>query len=139
MQKEVDGLMFAARIASARHTPTERQKCAEVFIYFIQEMNTRAIKIGSTLSIAKRLKTLQTANIGELRLIGALRDPIGGGLERTVRARFKALRVRGEWFREAPELLAYIDRYAGAETGAAKRRGRPAKGPAVTQKKPRAA
>jgi hypothetical protein len=77
------------------------------FIYFIQATSGGPVKIGWTRGpIGARLDQLQCGNPETLRVIGSvenasLRD------ERDLHARFSAIRLRGEWFRASPELLAY--------------------------------
>ena len=78
------------------------------WVYFIRSTDTSHVKIGTTKhSPPARLRDLQTGNPSELVLLGAMAG--GVGLEKQLHDRFDALRVRGEWFRGTPELLAFID------------------------------
>lgn len=64
------------------------------------------IKIGRANNIASRVRSLQTGHHSRVRLIGVLsRDPME---EHAIHAKWAHLRERGEWFRETPELLAFI-------------------------------
>lgn len=76
-------------------------------VYFIQGGDH--IKIGITNGpVAKRLKALSTAHHQELVLL-ATQEDASGKLEIELHERFAHLRVRGEWFRAEPDLLAYIE------------------------------
>lgn len=75
-------------------------------VYFIQCGDH--IKIGVTGSVQKRLKALATAHHQELTLLAVIENA-PGDLEFSLHNRFAALRVKGEWFRAEPELLAYIE------------------------------
>lgn len=87
----------------ARYRPRRR---ALQFVYFIQAGADGPIKIGVAHEPAMRLAALQTAHAYEL----FIRQAIAGGhdLEASLHERFAHLRLLGEWFAPAPELLAYI-------------------------------
>ncbi len=65
-------------------------------IYFIQNENTKAIKIGYSIDVQKRLAQLQTAVAERLILIGQIPGEITD--ERDLHERFRDHHVRGEWF-----------------------------------------
>lgn len=77
------------------------------FVYFIQAGGSDgAIKIGWADDVEKRRSDLQTANPEELRIIGVkagVRD-----MEKALHRKLAPHRIRGEWFRAAPEVLAEI-------------------------------
>lgn len=75
-------------------------------IYFVREPATRTIKIGFAENPFRRFVALQTACPYELTLIGVI--PGGRAGEAELHRRFKKYRVRGEWFRDAPELLSAL-------------------------------
>lgn len=75
-------------------------------IYFIRMGQDGPIKIGFSGNVATRFAGLQIGCPHELSLLG--RMPGGLDDERRLHARFDALRIRGEWFRPEPELLAFI-------------------------------
>lgn len=86
-------------------------------VYFIQG-DAGPIKIGFTArTLASRLRNLQTASSAELRVLGWQRG--GPELEQELQARFEGHRLRGEWFRPDPELLAYIEALASFRRGPA--------------------
>jgi hypothetical protein len=72
--------------------------------------NGHAIKIGWSWAHpgarGGRLAQLQTGCPDELRLLGAI---LGAkSEERALHARFYEHRIRGEWFRHAPEIVEYF-------------------------------
>lgn len=75
-------------------------------VYFIENAETRRIKIGTAANPEKRLADLQVGNDCELRLIGF----VAGGLatESELHRRFAGLRVRGEWF--SPSVRVDVDK-----------------------------
>lgn len=75
-------------------------------VYFIQQGDSGAIKIGCSKNPSQRLQGLQTGHSEPLRLLTCA---VGSqGQERALHDRFAHLRVSGEWFRPAEDLLAYI-------------------------------
>jgi T5orf172 domain len=78
-------------------------------VYAISDGNG-LIKIGRSSNIAKRLAYLQTAHGRELRLLAVLSTVEDD--EGKIQAQWAHIRVRGEWFRETPELSSYISRGA---------------------------
>lgn len=97
-------------------------------LYFIQDVGSGAIKIGISSSPRARLSQLQASRPGTLRLLAAI--PGDRTAERELHAEFAHLRIRGEWFRAAPELAARID---SLSLGAADLRGSKAKSDAHTE------
>jgi len=77
-------------------------------LYFIEcQCAERHIKIGVSSNIKVRLVNMRAHCPYELKLLKAV--TAGAHLEIELHQRFAADRVRGEWFRRTPELLAYID------------------------------
>jgi hypothetical protein len=77
------------------------------WIYLMLAKGAKAIKIGfSTSYPSARQRTMQTGNPHELKLImlvgGTLRD------ERRYHEQFAHLRIRGEWFKDCPEIREYF-------------------------------
>ncbi len=75
-------------------------------IYFIQAGEGGPIKIGFAESVTKRFRTLQTGHHEKLVLLTYLDGNVRQ--ERRLHREFRAARIRGEWFRPTPELLAFI-------------------------------
>lgn len=77
-------------------------------LYFIQEGNSGAIKIGWTANCPhRRLDAIQTGNSENLRLVGVLPDQ-NKSTECVWHDRFKHVRKRAEWFWPTCELLDAI-------------------------------
>ncbi len=80
-------------------------------IYFIQSGNG-PIKIGYSIQIENRLPTMQSGNPCPLTL---LKTVFGGQSEElAIHRKFKAIRIRGEWFEPTSELLNFIQRVTDA-------------------------
>lgn len=75
-------------------------------IYFIRDALTGLIKIGVSKKPWARLSKMQSDCPGDLSLIAT--DEGAEPEEAALHMRFAAQRVRGEWFRSCPELLAHI-------------------------------
>ncbi len=105
------------RLSSALVRQARRHRSASS-VYFIQAGLFGLIKIGSATDPTARLAMFQTGCPEELRLIAAI--PGGGVAERRLHKQFAHLRVRGEWFQPAEELLGYIEQAIEA-----RRRGTP--------------
>jgi hypothetical protein len=73
------------------------------------------VKIGIARDVARRLSQLQSASPATLALVVAF--PGDAATESAIHWRFAADRIRGEWFRESPELAAWIARQREATEG----------------------
>jgi|TARA_Y100000310_G_scaffold287065_1_gene311734 predicted RNA-binding Zn-ribbon protein involved in translation (DUF1610 family) len=88
-----------------------RYKYPEGLIYFIQNIETKSIKIGWAKQSPKgRMKKLQTGNESILKLIGLLPGDIGK--EQQIQTKFYSTRKYREWFHYSDELKDYIEKYA---------------------------
>ncbi len=76
------------------------------YVYFIQNTNTRAIKIGYTSNVKSRLSILQSSSPDKLKLLEIL--PGDWRDEKDFHYRFKHLRIKGEWFNPADDLIKFI-------------------------------
>jgi len=75
-------------------------------IYFIENTETRRIKVGfTTSSVTLRLAQLQTGSDSELRLLGVVVST-DGLTESRLHLRFAEWHYRGEWF--TPEVLPMV-------------------------------
>lgn len=72
------------------------------------------VKIGMAGSVEKRFRALATSHHRELTLLAVIKGA-SGSLEFELHERFAAHRVRGEWFRLAPDIQAYIDEIKARE------------------------
>lgn len=114
-----DRAVASARRARARVTGQSRRYGVDKkdaaqpsVIYFIRVGDAGPIKIGwAKNGPLRRLADLQIAHFEELKIVGVIRcESI---LEETlVHDRFRYLRIRGEWFEPAPEILDYIAQHA---------------------------
>lgn len=86
-----------------------RKPLIEGQIYFARSGDV--IKIGFSTDAESRVASLQTAHFEPLSLLATTAGTQRG--ERFLHYRFRHLRVRGEWFRAGPELIAYIDELNG--------------------------
>lgn len=75
------------------------------WVYFVAD-GAGHVKIGHTLDVAARVRELQTCNAFELVVLSVLRG--GSETEHALHQRFAEHRVRGEWFRLAPEIVEFI-------------------------------
>ena len=81
------------------------------FVYFIQNEDSNAIKIGRARDLSKRMKALQTSSPAQLKLIKAIQVDSGKeaeALEKLLHQQFKQIRLAGEWFKAEAELLEFI-------------------------------
>jgi hypothetical protein len=76
----------------------------KVFVYFIRD--GEYIKIGRTTNIKQRMSGLQGHNPRPLELLASV--VALSSLEPTLHFKFRHLRIRREWFRAEPDLLAFI-------------------------------
>lgn len=100
------------RLDLGAHPAPRRVRDAQRFVYFIQCDD--AVKIGIAVNVASRFMGIQVGSLKPLTLLAA----VAGGFpeERAVHRRFAHLRVRGEWFSAAPELLTFIADLPGSLT-----------------------
>lgn len=83
-----------------------------MYVYFIRTMKSpRRVKVGKAKHPEQRLKTLQTGNPVELKLIGKIRcqsDKHALEIEKLFHQKFKKYRIRGEWFKHADYLISQL-------------------------------
>lgn len=80
-------------------------------LYFIQVGDAGPIKIGRGKNPRKRLAALQTGNPHRLRIVATTPD---GFTEQWWHGKFSHLRMEGEWFEPADELINAIQRHVGS-------------------------
>lgn len=89
-----------------RSRQSDREADARARIYFIQENVSDAIKVGTSRCIRARVSALRVSTPGALTVLAATEG--GRCVEGLLHWLFAHIRIRGEWFRPAPELLEYI-------------------------------
>lgn len=75
-------------------------------IYFIQDTETLAIKIGFTSDPTARIAALQTGNSSCLKIL--MVTPGERSDEADLHQRFAASRIAGEWFRPSTDLIQML-------------------------------
>jgi ribosome-binding protein aMBF1 (putative translation factor) len=75
-------------------------------IYFIENIETKHIKIGFTTNVKHRLGQLQTSSPHELRVLSVCEGD--DKYEKELHSRFNESRLKGEWFNPDKELLDHI-------------------------------
>lgn len=98
----------AAKPAAIRGAPLP-EGSTDSSVYFLQAASG-PIKIGYTATLGARLRALRSGSPERLTLLGHVRA--SERYEKAVHLRFQHLRLRGEWFRPADELLEYIQAVA---------------------------
>lgn len=73
------------------------------------------IKIGFSITMKKRISNLRQAAAQGIDVMGSM--PGTADDERMIHHRFQHLREKGEWFREAPELLSFIEQGRRSQFG----------------------
>lgn len=76
------------------------------YIYFVSDGDR--IKIGRTVNVVSRLRGMQTSTANPLTVLATFLT--ADSVESALHGRFKAARIRGEWYRPVPELLDFIER-----------------------------
>jgi hypothetical protein len=98
-------------IVLARQSDTASNVQARV--YFIQEGTGGPIKIGTSTRVRQRLRELRV-NAKDTLVLRAMTKG-GRWVEALLHSLFSHARIRGEWFKPAPELLEYIEEVRVAE------------------------
>jgi hypothetical protein len=84
--------------------PAKRQR----YVYVVRSGKAGAFKIGIAWDVERRLCGLQTTSPRQLRLIH--HEAGGGKVERAAHKALAAHRLKGEWFRPHPEVLAFVEK-----------------------------
>lgn len=77
------------------------------WVYFIEASGLGLVKIGWSMDPEGRLRALLTHSPVDMRILTA--RPGGVKSESALHRHFKALCVRGEWFRHEGELAAFVE------------------------------
>jgi hypothetical protein len=77
-------------------------------VYFIRAVGLDAIKIGFATDVHSRFRSVAVCCPVPVELLGYISSFEAAEIERRWHVRYRSDRIRGEWFRETPELLAAI-------------------------------
>jgi hypothetical protein len=83
----------------------------ERWVYFVQAGEDGPIKVGWTANPPRRFAVLQSNHYEELRILGTYRGSRAD--EALLHLELAEHRIRGEWFRPTPEVLAVVTRCTG--------------------------
>jgi hypothetical protein len=97
-----DQLHYNFRQRAGRVTVQEFEEC----VYFIQQLESRAIKIGWTVNFRNRLRALRAMNGGSISVLLVTNGNRETELE--LHQRWQGYRLHGEWFKPNREILGYI-------------------------------
>jgi hypothetical protein len=91
-----------------REHGNSKKSCRTTEVYFVHEIGMGAIKIGITgRGVDDRIQRMVTNTPHILTLLAVIEGD--RKFETELHFRFASARIRGEWFRPVPELLAYIE------------------------------
>lgn len=81
-------------------------------VYIIWSWNTKLYKIGHAIDSKKRIKRVQQEDktVGRVTVIHTIEANYASQLERHLHERFRARRIRGEWFALEDADLDYLFR-----------------------------
>ena len=85
-------------------------------VYFLQAEGGGAVKIGTSLRLSSRLKTLGKEQGLALQVLGITKGE--RRREKELHWRFAHLRIQGEWFQPGAELMRFIKRSSHPWDGA---------------------
>lgn len=105
LRRERDMILDALRSAIECRTASSRG-----VVYFVTADDPCMVKIGFTSNIERRIKSLQTANHGKVRVVGCV--PGTKSDETIFHRRFHRYRRRGEWFSVAGDLEKFLKNLA---------------------------
>lgn len=97
-----------------RRSPRPAVEPGPGFVYFVEDVAAKAIKVGHATNVSRRMSGLRTGNVS-LALIGSVRG--GRDLEAALHHRFRHHHRAGEWFDAVPAILDEIDDLLAAEHG----------------------
>lgn len=86
-----------------------------LFVYFMQGESGGPIKIGKTTDVDARRAGVQTGHPDLLRVLAVVSGELDE--EKRLHLRFRKSRLKGEWFKPTPDLLAHIAAATLAEAG----------------------
>jgi len=112
IRQEVDRRLAELRVNDRGLVSDKRTQRRACFVYLICAENG-LVKIGKTVDIASRLRTLNAMSPVDLKLVGCVESEFADELENRLHAEFDAVRVKGEWFALSPDDVESIKRHYG--------------------------
>jgi hypothetical protein len=100
------GKTFCEDWKAAEQSLREEQRTSFGDLYFVAAGD--AVKIGRTKSFETRLRFIRGHNHEKVECLALLQGQ--GWREKGLHKRFRAVRLRGEWFERCPEIEAEIER-----------------------------
>lgn len=88
----------------------EEERTYDIWLYFVLCRTTNRVKIGVANNPISRFNSIQCGSPTELTIVGLIWGPRTN--EKKLHRKFRAHRVRGEWFDAVPELMDYIKEHA---------------------------
>jgi len=86
----------------------ERVAVGDGYVYFIEAVGLKRLKIGYSDDPDKRVRTLATGSPVSLRVLAKM--PGTQAMEKEIHAKFAHLKVENEWFHLTDDIRAYIDK-----------------------------
>lgn len=106
-EKVLDKIVEKAEIEVACDKIRKKSKVdKKKYVYFIQEITSKFIKIGFAASVASRKAIIQSSNPHEVIILGIMEG--GAKEEAIIHEQFSHLRIRGEWYKSNEDLLNFI-------------------------------
>lgn len=93
--------------ATEKEKSLDRQGKFSSVVYFVSDDLGQAIKIGTAKNANTRLAELQCGSSSKLRILKVVKGDRKH--EAKLHQKFKHLRMHGEWFKAAPELIKFIE------------------------------
>lgn len=109
---------FAAENELMKYVQAKEAARRPLYLYFLTtERAGFPIKIGTTIAHKTRFEKIQTSLPYKIKILASMStdDQL---FERRLHKKFEHLRLLGEWFEPAPELLAYIDELISSQKAA---------------------
>ncbi len=102
---------FLKDVTSAPAAGKDQTDPSGTSVYFLLSQSTGLIKIGFSKNPKARMRLFQCGSGDRITLLAS--EPGAGVRERALHRQFRTARSHGEWFRPAPDLLAYIASLGG--------------------------
>ena len=105
-------MQFSLTGLAQKQTAIHKRQSANGYVYLIHCVGTSFYKIGiSKIDYYSRLSTMQSGCPYKLELVNTMHSTQYQNLEKTLHAKFKNKRIRGEWFDLDLESLSKVKGY----------------------------